>query len=613
MAKSLIIVESPAKTKTLKGFLGRDFQIEASMGHVRDLPPSKLGVDVEHDFEPSYVPIPERKDVLKKLADAAKGAETVYLASDPDREGEAIAWHIASALKLKNARRIQFNEITKTAVQEALRSPCTINQDLVDAQQARRVLDRLVGYKISPLLWKKVKKNLSAGRVQSVAVRLICDRERLIQAFVTEEYWSVTATLTPKEKKQPFDAELREFAGKKLELKNQDDADRVMRDLEGAAYQVKKVKKSERQRRPYAPFITSTLQQEASRKLGFGARRAMTVAQQLYEGIDLGTDGGQVGLITYMRTDSTRVAAEAQADAKQYIVTHYGPQYAPERFNVYKSKGSAQDAHEAIRPTSVFREPDAIKGHLSPDQYKLYRLVWLRFVASQMKPALLDVVTADIDAARSADVTSRMAGVYTFRATGSTIRFDGFLRVYTEGKDDARTVDDEERPPLPALSEGQLLDLLKLLPKQHFTEPPPRFSEATLVKALEEQGIGRPSTYASIIGTIQERGYVELAEKKFQPTELGFVVTDLLVKHFPDILDVQFTAGVEGKLDTIEEGKQDWVALMRDFYGPFEKTVAAAEEGMERVKIAPLPQMRTTSTSRREIDTRQAEQSRLQT
>ena len=572
MPKSLIIVESPAKTKTLKGFLGRDFQIEASMGHVRDLPPSKLGVDVEHDFEPSYVAIPDRKDVLRKLGEAAKGADVVYLASDPDREGEAIAWHIASALKLKNVRRIQFNEITKMAVQEALRNPRTINIDRVNAQQARRVLDRLVGYKISPILWKKVKKNLSAGRVQSVAVRLICDREREILAFVPVEYWSLTATLTPQTpKKHPFDAELRLGPdGKKIELKNQNDADRVLADLKGAAWRIKKVVKSERQRKPYAPFITSTLQQEASRKLGFGAKRAMRTAQDLYEGIDLGNDGGQVGLITYMRTDSTSVSKEAQAEAKKYITNQYGPEYAPERFNEYKNRASAQEAHEAIRPTSVFREPDSIKSHLSPDQYKLYRLIWLRFVASQMKNAILDVVTADID-----------ANGYTFRATGSTIKFDGFLRVYTEGKDDAK-VDDEEKPPLPPLMDGQNLDLIKLLPKQHFTEPPPRFTEATLVKSMEEEGIGRPSTYAAIISTIQDRGYVELQEKKFRPTELGFIVTDLLVKHFPEILSVQFTSGMEGKLDSVEEGKQDWVALMRDFYGPFEATVKAADTDMEK-------------------------------
>jgi DNA topoisomerase-1 len=575
MPKSLIIVESPAKTKTLKGFLGRDYAVEASMGHVRDLPASKLGVDVDNDFQPTYEPLKDRKDVLSKLAAAAKGADTIYLASDPDREGEAIAWHIANALKIKpeRLRRIQFNEITKSAVEEALRNPRQIDQPRVDAQQARRVLDRLVGYKISPVLWRKVKKGLSAGRVQSVAVRLIVDRERQIVAFVPVEYWSLTATLTPQhlKKQHPFDAALTQFQNKKIELKNQGDADRVLSDLRGAPYRVATVKKSERQRRPSAPFITSTLQQEAARKLGFSSKRTMTVAQQLYEGIDLGSDGGQVGLITYMRTDSTRIAQEAQVAAKQFIQTTYGPEYSPERFNVYKSKGAAQDAHEAVRPTSVFRVPEDIKSHLNSDQYKLYRLIWLRFVASQMKPAILDVVTADI-AARE----------YTFRATGSTIKFDGFLRVYSEGKDDVNQVDDEEKPPLPPLTEGQDLDLLKLTPKQHFTEPPPRFTEATLVKELEAQGIGRPSTYASIISTIQDRGYAELTEKKFHPTELGMIVTDLLVKHFPEILSVQFTSAMEDKLDNIEEGRQDWVALMHEFYGPFAKTLADAETGMEK-------------------------------
>ena len=574
MPKSLIIVESPAKTKTLKGFLGKDYVVEASMGHVRDLPANKIGVDVEQDFSLTYEPLKDRKDVLKRLSEAAKGTDTVYLASDPDREGEAIAWHIAQALKLKAERikRIQFNEITRTAVEDALRHPRTINMDRVDAQQARRALDRLVGYKISPLLWKKVKKGTSAGRVQSVAVRLVCDRERDIQAFVPEEYWSITANLTPRTTKpMPFDAGLVQVEGKKAELKNQEQADAVLRQLDGAEWRVAKVKKSERQRRPTAPFITSTIQQEAARKLGFSSRRTMTVAQQLYEGIDLGSDGGTVGLITYMRTDSTRVAGEAQAETRQYILSTYGKEYAPEKFNAYKTKGSAQDAHEAIRPTSVFREPESIRARLSPDQFKLYRLIWLRFVASQMTPAVMDVVTADISAANC-----------MFRATGSTIRFDGFLRVYTEGKDNPNQVDDDEKPPLPPLSDAQPLDLIKLIPKQHFTEPPPRFTEATLVKSLEEQGIGRPSTYASIISTIQDRGYVELQEKKFVPTELGFAVTDLLVKHFPEILDIGFTAGMEGRLDAVEEGKQDWVALLRDFYGPFAETLTKADSAMEK-------------------------------
>jgi DNA topoisomerase-1 len=574
MAKSLIIVESPAKTKTLKSFLGKDFAVEASMGHVRDLPEKKLGVDVEHDFALTYEPLTDRKDVLRKLADAAKGVEMVYLASDPDREGEAIAWHVANALKLKSDRvkRIQFNEITRTAVQEALRHPRDIDAPKVQAQEARRALDRLIGYKVSPLLGKKVARNTSAGRVQSVAVRLIVEREREIEAFVPVEYWSITARLSPQNKpKQAFDAALAQYQGKKIELKNQDDADRVLRDLNGADYRVEKIKKSERQRRPSAPFITSTLQQEAARKLGFSSKRTMTVAQQLYEGIDLGTEGGTVGLITYMRTDSTRVAVEAQVDAKQFIERKYGPEYAPDRFNVYKTKNAAQDAHEAIRPTSVFREPDSIKGRLNADQYRLYRLIWLRFVASQMKPALLDVVTVDIQ-----------ANDYTFRATGSTIKFEGFLKVYTEGKDDPNQVDDEEKPPLPPLVERQYLDLLALTPKQHFTEPPPRFTEATLVKALEEQGIGRPSTYAQTISTIQDRKYVELVEKKFQPTELGNVVTDALVKHFPNIFNVKFTSEMENKLDLIEEGKQGYTALMTDFWGPFSETLTKANASMEK-------------------------------
>ncbi|WP_309720065.1 type I DNA topoisomerase [Armatimonas sp.] len=572
MARSLIIVESPAKTKTIKGFLGPDYKVEASMGHVRDLPKSKLSVDIENDFALTYEPLTDRKDVLGKLAAAAKGCDTIYLASDPDREGEAISWHIATALKLPKSKikRIVFNEITKAAVNAALANPREINQDKVEAQETRRTLDRLVGYKISPLLWKKVRKDLSAGRVQSVAVRLICDREREILAFVPVEYWSLTANLAPQTgKKQSFDANLAGFEGKKLEIKTEDETMAVLRAVEKAPWTVAKVKKSERQRRAYAPFITSTIQQEAARKLGFSSKRTMTVAQQLYEGIDLGGDAGTVGLITYMRTDSTRVAGEAQVAAKEYIVANFGKPYAPEKFNVYKSKNAAQDAHEAIRPTYISREPDSIKTRLNADQYKLYRLIWLRFIASQMSPAVMDVVQADIEAAK-----------YTFRATGSTIKFDGFLRVYTEGKDNPAQVDDDEKPPLPPLNEGMPLDLLKLLPKQHFTEPPPRFTEATLVKTMEEQGIGRPSTYASIISTIQDRGYVALNEKKFQPTDLGNVVTDLLVQAFPQILDVHFTAGMEERLDAIEEGTDTRLALLKEFYEPFAIALKAADENM---------------------------------
>lgn len=573
MAKSLIIVESPAKTKTLKNFLGNDYQIEASMGHVRDLPESKLSVDVEHDFLPSYRIIPERVELIEKLRKAAKSADTIYLASDPDREGEAISWHLAEALGLKNAVRIQFNEITRAAVQQALLSPRKIDMEKVNAQQARRVLDRLVGYEISPLLWRKVKKGLSAGRVQSVAVRLIVNREREINAFNAVEYWTIGAELTPDTKAHKFDAALNTYNGKKIELNNEADATKVMNDLNGATYKVHSVKKSEKKRNSAPPFITSTLQQEASRKLGFNARRTMRTAQDLYEGVEL-PGKGTVGLITYMRTDSTRVAAEAQEAASKFIEATYGKEYTANR--QFKKGKDAQDAHEAIRPTYIDNLPDEIAKYLSADQAKLYRLIWQRFIASQMAAAIFDVVSVDIAAG---------AG-YMFRATGSTVRFQGFLKVYSEGKDEA-TIEDEERAPLPPLSAEQMLTLLALTPKQHFTEPPPRFTEATLVKVLEEKGIGRPSTYAAIISTIQERKYVELKEKRFFPTELGVAVTDLLIKHFPEILDATFTAGMELKLDHVEEGTQDWVEMMREFYGPFHEQVTTAGTQMERVKIEP--------------------------
>ncbi len=572
MAKSLIIVESPAKTKTLKNFLGPEYEVEASMGHVRDLPKSKLGVDIDNGFQPQYVLIPEKREVISKLKEAAQKADQVYLASDPDREGEAIAWHLVETLGLRDAKRIQFNEITKSAVLEGLRNAHDINLNLVNAQQARRVLDRLVGYKLSPLLWRKVKKNLSAGRVQSVAVRLICDREREIETFVPVEYWTITASLTPKEKNHQFEAKLVLRDSKKLTINNQQEADELLKALEGAEYVVKSVKKTEKRRNPAPPFITSTMQQEASRKLGFSARR--TIAQQLYEGIELG-DAGSVGLITYMRTDSTRVAKEAQEEAREFILQNYGKDFVPETARQVSRKG-AQDAHEAIRPTSVFRKPEDIKQFLNQDQYRLYKLIWQRFVASQMSAALFDVATVDI-----------LANDMTFRATGSTVKFQGFMNVYTEGKDDMQAVADEEQPPLPEMSEGEILNLLKLTPEQHFTEPPPRYTEATLVKALEEKGIGRPSTYATIISTIQERKYVELVDKKFRPTELGFIVTDQLVKYFPEIMDVEFTAGIETRLDKVEEGDLDWVRLLSEFYGPFERDVEKALETMEKVKIEP--------------------------
>ena len=575
MAKKLIIVESPAKTKTLKGFLGSDYQVEASMGHVRDLPERKLSIDIEHDFAPTYVVIPERKEVVAKLRAAAKNASEVYLASDPDREGEAISWHLQEALGLTNPRRIQFNVITKSAVQAALLNSRSIDMDRVNAQQARRELDRIVGYKISPILSKKVRPRLSAGRVQSVAVRLIADRERDILAFKPVEYWSMTASLTPDTAKNKFDATLTERDLKKLEISNKASADQILSDLDGAEYRVKSVKRSEKRRNPAPPFITSTLQQEASRKLGFDAKRTMRIAQQLYEGVEVPGEG-HVGLITYMRTDSTRIADEAQQAARALIVETYGPKYAPSAPKQYKKAGAAQDAHEAVRPTDVTRLPERVVKSLNSDQQRLYKLIWQRFVASQMSPAVFDVVTVDISARN-----------YTFRATGSTMKFDGFLRVYTEGKDDANKIEDEDKQPLPMLTEAQLLKLLTLIPKQHFTEPPPRFTEATLVKALEEKGIGRPSTYAAIIATIQDREYVELSEKRFRPTELGTTVNDLLVKHFPNILDIAFTAGMETQLDAVAEGKEDWVKMMRRWYDPFAESVTKAGVEMENLKVPP--------------------------
>ncbi len=573
MPKPLIIVESPAKTRTLKAFLKGKYDIDASMGHVRDLPKKELGVDIDHEFAPTYVTIPERKALLSKLKDAASKASEVYLATDPDREGEAIAWHLAEALKLKDAKRITFNEITQKAVQEALDHPRKVDADLVDAQQARRVLDRLVGYKLSPLLWSKVKKNLSAGRVQSVAVRLICDREREIQAFVPEEYWSLTAELSKLTEARRFFAKLIEKDGAKIKPTCEDESAQILADLKGADYEVKSVKEKQQKRNPSAPFITSTLQQEASRKLGFANRRTMRAAQDLYEGIELGSEG-HVGLITYMRTDSTRIAGEAIAEARQYIETEYGAEYVPSSPRQYKTKKAAQDAHEAIRPTSVFRTPAMLASHLDRDQLRLYELIWKRFVACQMASAVLDVVTVDI-AARS----------YTFRATGTTVHFDGFTRLYTEGKD-ASNVKDEDEQQLPKLSKDEALKMYGLVPKQHFTEPPPRYTEATLVKAMEEKGIGRPSTYAAIISTIQEREYTALTERKFFPTDLGCTVNDLLVKHFPTIMDVQFTAGMETKLDDVEEGTENWVKVMGEFWGPFDTALAEAKDKMEKVKKA---------------------------
>ncbi len=582
MAKNLVIVESPTKAKTIERFLGRSYAVRACLGHVRDLPKSKLGLDVEHDFQPQYVVPKEKRDIVKSLKTQAREANTIYLATDPDREGEAIAWHLVEAMELgdRPVRRVEFHEVTSSAVLAAVKNPREIDQQRVDAQQARRVLDRLVGYQLSPLLWKKVRRGLSAGRVQSVAVRLLVEREREIQAFVPVEYWSIEADLAKqgrRGKNDQFRANLVERAGQKIQLHSQEESDAVLRALEGAAYAVKDIRQREQTRNPAAPFTTSTLQQEASRKLGFTAKRTMMVVQQLYEGIDVG--GETVGLITYMRTDSTNVAESAQAEARTYIGEHYGADRVPAQPRVYRTRSRlAQEAHEAIRPTSVYREPAAIRNRLSSEQFRLYDLIWKRFVASQMASALFDVTTVEVEATPPKD-----GDRFLFRATGSRLKFPGFLAVYIEGRDDTQ-IEDEERKPLPELAKGEPLDLLQLLPEQHFTEPPPRYSEATLVKALEERGIGRPSTYAPILATIQERGYVERIEKRLHPTELGILVNDLLVEHFGNVVDVDFTANLEEELDEVAQGNRPWVEPIREFYEPFHRRLETAEQAVDRVK-----------------------------
>lgn len=580
---TLVIVESPAKAKTIGKFLGRKYTVKASMGHVRDLPRSQFGVDVEHDFAPKYITVRGQGQTLQDLRSAAKKADKVLLATDPDREGEAISWHLADALKLDNdaPQRIEFHEITKQAIQNSVKHPRPINMDLVNAQQARRVLDRIVGYKLSPFLWAKVKPGLSAGRVQSAALRLICDRDAEVKAFVPVEYWTVTLWLSKTAKSAKFPAKLVRCGNEKCDLPNQAAANQVVRDLDNAAYQVSKVTKAERQRKPPAPFTTSTLQQEAARRLGFTARRTMSVAQQLYEGLDVG-DAGTVGLITYLRTDATRVAAEAQAEAQQFIDNTWGPSYRPERPPKYKTRAGAQAAHEAIRPTSLLRTPEEVKSHLSRDQHALYRLIWERFLASQMSPAVFDTVSADI--AVLGPNSHKLP--YLFRASGSVIKFKGFTAVYSEQTDDENEqVDDQERQ-LPALAEGDTLVRRSLEQAQHFTQPPPRFTEAMLVKTLEELGIGRPSTYATIIETLVRRGYVNKSERRFTPTELGIITVDLLKEHFPNIVDVEFTANMEEQLDQIGDGEADWVQIIRTFYEPFSAALEQAHDLVEEVQIA---------------------------
>ncbi len=595
---NLVIVESPSKAKTIAKYLGPGYRVTASMGHVRDLPKSKLGVDVDHDFTPQYLVSKDKSQVVKDLKGSVAAAGQIFLATDPDREGEAIAWHLVEATGPDPSRvqRVVFHEITPNAVREAMAHPRQIDMRLVDAQQARRVLDRLVGYKVSPLLWRKVKGGLSAGRVQTAALRLIVEREREVEAFVPVEYWTIEADLAKlangaaRRREDQFRATLHQIAGKKAELHNEVDATAVVTDLEGAGYVVREVRTRETQRRPAAPFITSTLQQEASRKLGYGVRRTMQIAQELYEGVDIGAEG-TVGLITYMRTDSTTIAAVAQDEARGVIADKYGPQFVPDKPPVYtkKAKG-AQEAHEAIRPSGAGRDPEVMRAYLSPQQYRLYKLIWQRFIASQMRPALLDSTSVDIDAGRGIgpDRPASEKAPYSFRATGSVIKFPGFLAVYREGRDDG--ADDElDKDALPLLQQGEPLDLLKLSPDQHFTQPPPRFTEASLVKALEEQGIGRPSTYAATVATLQTRYYVEMQEKRLRPTDLGRVVNDLLVEHFPAIFDIGFTSRLEEELDEIAAGERPWVPVLQAFYGPFAESVEAAEGSVGRVKVQDEP------------------------
>ena len=571
MSKTLVVVESPAKAKTIEKVLGKNYTVKASMGHLRDLPKSQFGINIEENFKPKYINIRGKGDLIKSLKDAAKRADKVYLASDPDREGEAIAWHLAYLLGIPEDKccRIEFYEITKPAIKNAVKSPRPINLDRVDAQQARRMLDRIVGYQLSPLLWRKVRKGLSAGRVQSVTVRLICDREQEILEFVPEEYWTIGAFLRKSAKYVSFEAQLTTKNNKKIEVHTKDEATSIVADLMQSTYEVAEVKKRERKRNPSPPFTTSSLQQDAARKLGFTSKKTMMLAQQLYEGLELGKKG-PVGLITYMRTDSVRVSEIAQAEARELITSLYGEEYLPSESPSYAAKKS-QDAHEAIRPTTLSLTPKDLTQYLSRDQLRLYRLIWERFMASQMVPAIYDTVTVDIK-----------AGEYGLRAVGSQLKFAGFTMLYSEGKDKKEKNKDVT---LPVLEVGQKLEAEKFEPKQHFTEPPPRYTEASLVKTLEEKGIGRPSTYSPTIETILSRGYVDKEDKKFVPTELGFVVTDLLKEYFADIVDIPFTAQMETQLDEIAEGKYTKEEVLGRFYEPFAKTLEKADEDIGHVEL----------------------------
>ena len=572
MPNTLIIVESPTKVKTIKKYLGSDFDVRASVGHVKDLPKKTLGIDVEGGFEPTYDVIEKKKKVVSELKKAAKNVDNIYLAPDPDREGEAIAWHIAEEIgtKEKSIYRVLFNDLTKSTILKAIDNPLKLDHNKYEAQQTRRILDRLVGYQISPILWEKVKWGLSAGRVQSVAVRMICDREEEIQKFVQEEYWNITALLEGSKPPQ-FEARLIKINAKKAKVKNEAQTNGILKDLESAPFVISKIEKKETKRSSLPPFITSKLQQEASRRLSFTAKKTMSVAQKLYEGINLGKEGS-VGLITYMRTDSFRISAEALAEARSYINQNYGKEFLPAKPRVFKSPRKAQEAHEAIRPASMLYKPKDIKQYLSDDQFRLYQLIWNRFVASQMSPAIFDQTTIDIS-----------AGNYLFRVQGAVMKFAGFTIVYTEARDDAEDENGSGKT-LPELQEGEILSLLSIKPEQKFTQPPPRFSEATLVKALEENGIGRPSTYAAILSTIQGRDYVRLENRRFHPTELGTLITELLVDNFPKILDIDFTASLENQLDMIEEGKLKRLDTLRDFYTPFEEALKKAKTRMRNLK-----------------------------
>ena len=596
----LVIVESPAKARTVGRFLGKGYTVKASVGHVRDLLRSQLSVDVENKYTPKYRVPNEKRQVVKEIKQQARKAKEIYLATDPDREGEAIAWHLVEAAEIdpELTQRVVFHEITEPAIAEAFSHPHQINSDLVNAQQARRILDRLVGYNLSPLLWRKVRGRLSAGRVQSVALRLIVEREREILAFNPQEYWSIAAELLPEGGKDSFIAKLVRINDEEPVLGNEEVVQPILNDMEQADYQISNIKRGVRKRNPSPPYITSTLQQEASRRLGYTAKRTMVLAQQLYEGIDVG-NGGDVGLITYMRTDSTNVSALAQNEARGYIQKVYGDGFLPEKPAVYKTNGkNAQEAHEAIRPTSVLRTPDSIKGFLNRDQFRLYQLIWQRFVASQMNAAIYDTLSVEITG-------NTPTHTYLLRVSGSTIRFLGFLAVYEEAKDEDKSVEEEEDARIPVdLEEGQRQKLVRLIPEQHFTQPPPRYTEATLVRTLEEYGIGRPSTYAPIISTIQQRGYVLRENKRLLPTDTGFLVNDLITEHFPEIVDYGFTARMENDLDRIAAGEQPWVELIDDFYTPFAEQVEIAENKIPEMKIDLEPIGRTCPKCGSELVTR---------